>query len=220
MRRTKWKTRPSQRAAMIAIATVMTVTGVAIVGTAHEEQPSAPSPMPAVEIMDFLQIELPPPPQTMPQEPLVQDPEPTYYDIPLDHPLQDVTREQAEANGIPTELLLAMMDQESDYRPDLVSGTSDYGIMQINAINHDWLRETLGVTDFLDPEQSIACGAYMIGELVAEYDGDLHHALTAYNRGRGGAAKYHRNNGTYETSYSRSILGIYNELKEVAADAS
>ena len=53
----------------------------------------------------------------------------------------------------------------------------------------------------------------MIGKLLDRYDGDLHHALTAYNRGEGGAAKYYRNNGTYQTSYSISIVDTYEALE-------
>ena len=140
-------------------------------------------------------------------------PQPSYYDVPLSHELQDVVFREAERWGVPPALLLAMMDQESDYRTDIISSTDDYGIMQINAINHPRLREELGITDFMDPEQSITCGAYMIGELLDKYDGDLHHALTAYNRGEGGASKYFRNNGTYETTYSLSIEETYLALE-------
>lgn len=137
-----------------------------------------------------------------------------YYDVPLSYELQDVVFREAERWSVPPALILAMMDQESDYRTDVVSSTDDYGIMQINSINHPRLREELGITDFLDPEQSIACGAFMIGELLDKFDGDLHHALTAYNRGEGGASKYYRSNGTYETSYSTNILAIYESLEE------
>lgn len=143
-------------------------------------------------------------------------PEPAaeYYDVPLSHQLQDAVFREAERWNVPAALLLAMMDQESDYRTDLVSGTDDYGIMQINAINHPRLREELGVTDFLDPEQSITCGAYMIGELLDKFDGDIHRALTSYNRGEAGARRYAENNGTYESSYSTSIVEIYESLEE------
>ena len=52
----------------------------------------------------------------------------------------------------------------------------------------------------------------MIGELLDKYDGDFHHALTAYNRGERGARLYYQENGTYESSYSMSIMDIYKEL--------
>ena len=138
----------------------------------------------------------------------------TYYDVPLSRELQDAVFQAAEQRGVPAGLLLAMMDQESDYRADAVSGTGDYGIMQINTINHPRLREELGITDFMDPEQSIACGAFMIGELVDKYDGDLHRALTSYNRGETGARRYAERTGTYASTYSSAILEIYQQLEE------
>lgn len=150
--------------------------------------------------------------QTEPELPQEQGPK--YYDVPLSHALQDAVFREAERRNVPAGLLLAMMDQESDYRADLVSGTDDYGIMQINTINHPRLREELGITDFLDPEQNIACGAYMIGELLDKFDGDIHRALTSYNRGEAGARRYAENNGTYESSYSTSIVEIYESLEE------
>lgn len=156
------------------------------------------------------------PPEPLAREITIQEPAPeprAYFDVPLSHDLQDVVFAEAERWGVPPALLLAMMDQESDYRTDAISSTGDYGIMQINEINHPRLRDELGITDFLDPEQSIACGAYMIGELLSDYDEDIHHALTAYNRGAGGAATYYRTTGTYETSYSTSIVEIYEQLE-------
>ena len=154
--------------------------------------------------------------QQKPETAEAAQPEPAaeYYDVPLSHQLQDAVFREAERWNVPAALLLAMMDQESDYRTDLVSGTDDYGIMQINAINHPRLREELGVTDFLDPEQSITCGAYMIGELLDKFDGDIHRALTSYNRGEAGARRYAENNGTYESSYRTSIVEIYESLEE------
>lgn len=156
------------------------------------------------------------PPEPLARETTIQEPAPelrAYFDVPLSHDLQDVVFAEAERWGVPPALLLAMMDQESDYRTDAISSTGDYGIMQINEINHPRLRAELGITDFLEPEQSIACGAYMIGALLDDYDGDIHHALTAYNRGAGGAATYYRTTGTYETSYSTSIVAIYEQLE-------
>ena len=101
------------------------------------------------------------------QEP---DPEPTpaipIYDIPLSAELQTYTYQRCEAMGLVApgvdyQTVLALMSKESGYTADAVSGTGDYGIMQINTVNHEWLREELGITDFLDAEQSIDAGAEM-----------------------------------------------------------
>lgn len=216
MRTAKRPTRPKHIAALICAILTLAGAGGAIAcqGTETQEAEAVAQPA-AYSAPEHKKVAEP---VIMEPEYIVPEPEPElesfYHDIPLAHELQDFTRDEAEQRGVPPELLLAMMDQESDYRTNLVSTTNDYGIMQINKVNHEWLRDTLGITDFLDPEQNIRCGAYMIGELLAKYDGDLHRALTSYNRGEGGANKYYSRNGTYETSYSRSIIEIYNNLQE------
>ena len=50
-------------------------------------------------------------------------------------------------------LVMALIQHESSFDPNVISNTNDYGYMQINAINHDWLTETIGVTDYTDPSQ-------------------------------------------------------------------
>ena len=56
--------------------------------------------------------------------------ETVYHDVPLSHDMQDEVFVAADRWGIPAALILAMMDQESDYRTDLISSTGDYGIME------------------------------------------------------------------------------------------
>ena len=227
MRTAKRPTQPKQIAALICAILTLAGAGGAIAcqGPGGREDTtvdrqivySEPAPAPVPEPIDW-QPEVDKPEAELAPEP-EPEPEPFYHDIPLATELQDFVRDEAEQRGVPPELILAMMDQESDYRTNLVSGTNDYGIMQINKVNHETLSKILGVTDFLDPEQNIRCGTYMIGELLAKYDGDMHRALTSYNRGESGANKYFKKNGTYETSYSRSIIEIYNNLTEEKKNA-
>ena len=62
------------------------------------------------------------------------EPEKVYYDCPLDYSLQNYIRGLCERNGIPMSLVIAMIEVESSFQPDAVSGTDDYGLMQINGI--------------------------------------------------------------------------------------
>src|SRR5690606_9641498 len=103
-----------------------------------------------------------------------------YYDIPLSKELQEYTYKKCQESMVPYELVLAIMKVESNYKSDLISRTNDYGLMQINKVNHGWLKKKLGVTDFLDPKQSIDCGVYMLKELFDKYS-DEHKVLMAYN---------------------------------------
>lgn len=128
-----------------------------------------------------------------------------YYDIKLSQELQLYTYTKCADLGIAKdyELVLAMMWQESSYDSNLISKTNDYGLMQINKINHVWLSKELGITDFLDPYQSIDAGTHIIASQLKKYE-DPHKALMAYNYGEAGARR-HWNRGTYTSSYSRGV---------------
>lgn len=128
-----------------------------------------------------------------------------YYDVPLDHDLQDYIFALCEDKNVPTRLVIAMIDTESSFRSDIISGTDDYGLMQINACNHEWMSETYGVDDFLDPYQNVLCGISLIAGHLANYDGDIEMALMAYNMGAGGASSLWEQ-GVYSTAYSQKIV--------------
>lgn len=132
--------------------------------------------------------------------------EPTYYDIPLSKELQLYTYTRCVDYGIADhyELVLAMMWQESNFTPDTISKTDDYGIMQINACNHEWLKDVLGTTNFLDVSQNIDAGTYIISKLLIKYE-DEHKALMAYNMGERGAS-LNWEAGIYTSNYSRGVV--------------
>lgn len=140
------------------------------------------------------------------------DPAPAVriYDIPLSEELQAFTFNLCEEYGVDYEMVLAIMDKESDYTASAISKSSDYGIMQINKINHKWLTEELEVTDFLDPEQNIRCGIYMLADLMKKYD-DPHRVLMAYNMGERGAREYVAKGNT-SSAYSRYIMQLRDKL--------
>lgn len=132
--------------------------------------------------------------------------EPAYYDIPLSKELQLYTYTRCVDYGIADhyELVLAMMWQESNFTPDTISKTNDYGIMQINACNHEWLRDALGTTNFLDASQNIDAGTYIISKMLLKYE-DEHKALMAYNMGEHGAS-LNWEAGIYTSNYSRGVV--------------
>lgn len=96
-------------------------------------------------------------------------------------------------------LLIAQIYHESTFRTNLISSTNDYGLMQINACNHGWLRNKLGISDFLDPYENMRAGVYMMSSYLNKY-GSVEKALVCYNLGEGGAK------GVSSTSYSRGVL--------------
>ena len=132
-----------------------------------------------------------------------QEPE-LLYDVPMSDELQRYIREQAERQDVPFEISLAVIERESSYKPDAVSDTGDFGLMQINVCNHRWLYEELGITDVMDPEQNIEAGLYILGQAFQKYD-DPDKALMAYNMGDSGM-KAAWSKGQHSSKYSRAVL--------------
>lgn len=126
-----------------------------------------------------------------------------YYDCPLSHDLQDYIRTLCGNYGVPMSLIIAMIDVESSFRADVISKTNDYGLMQINIINHEWLREEYDITDFLDPYQNVFCGIAMIAEHYNRYC-DVNRAVMAYNLGLTGAKRLW-DKSIFRTSYTDKI---------------
>ena len=138
------------------------------------------------------------------QENTIEIDEPIYYDCPLDHELQDYIREMCAEKGIPMSLVIAQIEVESSFRLHLISGTNDYGLMQINKVNHEWLSEQYGITDFLDPYQSVFCGITILSQHYNQYQ-QIERSLMAYNLGATGAKRLW-DKGIYETHYTRKIM--------------
>lgn len=136
-----------------------------------------------------------------------KEPEIVYYDVPLSQELQEYIFMLCDENDIPVALILGMIDTESSFRPNIISDTDDYGLMQINTINHEWLSEEYGITDFLDPFQNVFCGITIIAGHYHKYQ-DVDKALMAYNLGATGASRLW-NKGIYSTQYTEKVTARY-----------
>jgi hypothetical protein len=141
------------------------------------------------------------------------EPVTVYFDIPLSKELQDYIRNLCDEYGVLIELVIAMIDVESTFRADVVSKTNDYGLMQINKCNHEWLTDKLGVTDFLDPYQNINSGVHILSGHLEVTNGDIELALMRYNNGATGAKKLW-DKGIYSTAYTQKIMTAYESYKE------
>lgn len=136
--------------------------------------------------------------------------------IPLDCALDERTQEFVfyicQGYNIDWTLVMAIMQQESSFRSDAISDSNDYGLMQINSVNHEWLTETLGVTDFLDKEQNIRAGVFILRKLFEQYT-EPNLVLMSYNMGQTGAARLWKE-GIYSTPYVENILKYQAEFNE------
>lgn len=140
------------------------------------------------------------------------------FDVPLSDSLQRYIYEICADENVPVTLVMAMIEHESYFNPEIVSATDDYGLMQINAVNHEWLEEDYRCADMLNPYQNVFCGVKIVSTYIDKYDGDLTKALMAYNMGNYGARTAWEN-GITSTSYTDSILGLMQKYEEVSHNA-
>ena len=95
-------------------------------------------------------------------------------------PYGSIIYREALKNDLAPELIAAVVESESDFRPHLVSSRSARGLMQI-------VPETarlMGCKDPFDPGANIAAGTRYLHYLVDRF-GDEKLALAAYNAGEG-----------------------------------
>ena len=98
-------------------------------------------------------------------------------------------QEAANRHGFPASILAAVLEQESGYRPDVISGETlssagAIGIAQFMPAT----AEYYGV-DPLNTDSAIDGAARYLAYLVKFFDGDLRLAIHAYNGGEGNVAR-------------------------------
>ncbi|HZP81741.1 MAG TPA: lytic transglycosylase domain-containing protein [Chthonomonadaceae bacterium] len=115
-----------------------------------------------------------------------------------------ITRYSAQ-NGLPPEVVRAVIQVESGGNPRAVSAVGARGLMQLMPET----AQSYGVRDAFDPEQNIAAGTRHLAGLLREFSGDLSRALAAYNAGSAAVRKYGGVPPYAETQqYVQRILGM------------
>ena len=125
-------------------------------------------------------------------------------EIPLGEDMQQFTYYLSKGYEIDYPFALAIMQTESNFQADLISDTEDYGLMQINKNNHDWITQTIGVKNYLDPNQNIRAGMFILRKLFEKYQKPSL-VLMAYNMGETGAGRLWKQ-GIYSTNYTEKVL--------------
>jgi len=133
-------------------------------------------------------------------------------DVPMDEDLQEFIFYLSAGYNIDFTLVMAMIQQESGFQADVISGSNDYGLMQINKINHPYITETLGITDFLEPYNNVRSGMFILRKLFEKYE-TPEKALMAYNMGETGASRLWEQ-GIFETNYSKKVLQYQQQFIE------
>ncbi len=84
------------------------------------------------------------------------------------------------------ELIRSVVATESNYQTKAVSPVGAQGLMQLMPAT----ANELGVSDSFDPQENLLGGSRYLKQLLDKYDGDLDHALAAYNWGQGNVDRH------------------------------
>lgn len=110
----------------------------------------------------------------------------------------------AQRNGIDPAILHGLIQQESGFDPNSQSSAGAAGLTQLMP----GTASSLGVTNPLDPAQSIEGGARYLSQMMAAFGGNTSEALAAYNAGPGAVRQYGGIPPYAETeSYVTKVLG-------------
>lgn len=101
----------------------------------------------------------------------------------------------SQENGIDPYLVASIINVESRFRKDAISGKNARGLMQIGEQTGSWGASELEIENYdveslFDPQTNIRIGSWYIKKLGKEFDGKLDLILAAYNGGSGNVNKW------------------------------
>lgn len=160
--------------------------------------------LPALPGVTLQQMFAPSQPERESQFPIFTTPAVREEFLSTNHPVQKFTMEvakeqffrtyvpygpiiyrEARRYNLSPELVAAVVEAESDFRPRLISHKNAQGLMQIIPST----GRLMGAGDLFNPDENIAAGAKYLRYLVNRF-GDQRMALAAYNAGEGNVEKF------------------------------
>ncbi len=111
----------------------------------------------------------------------------------------DLINKYAAQYNLDPNMVASIITIESSWNPNATSSANCKGLMQVNP-------KYVG-GNLYDPETSIREGCKIFRKCLDAYNGDVAHALVAYNRGIAGAK------GKPTSSYSNKVIAEYNTRK-------
>lgn len=114
-------------------------------------------------------------------------------------PFGSIIYKEAKKNNIRPELVAAMVQAESRFKPTARSGAGAIGLMQLVPRTGRWM----GARDLTNPQQNIAAGAKYLKYLHERFDGNETKVIAAYNAGEGNVKRF---NGVPPFSETRQYV--------------
>ncbi len=122
-----------------------------------------------------------------------------------------VIEQAAERYGIDPAVLHGLIQQESGFDPSAQSSAGASGLTQLMPAT----ASSMGVSNPLNPTESIEGGARYLGQLMSQFGGNTEDALAAYNAGPGAVQQYGGIPPYAETqSYVSKVLGYAEAFRQ------
>jgi len=101
-------------------------------------------------------------------------------------PFGSIIYKEARANNIRPELVAAVVQAESKFKPTARSGAGAVGLMQLVPRTGRWM----GANNLADPSQNIAAGTKYLKYLLDRFDGNETKVIAAYNAGEANVKRF------------------------------
>lgn len=101
-------------------------------------------------------------------------------------PFGSIIYSEAKKNNIRPELVAAVVQAESKFKPTARSGAGAVGLMQLVPRTGRWM----GARDLTNPAQNISAGAKYLRYLSDRFDGNETKMIAAYNAGEGNVKRF------------------------------
>ena len=101
-------------------------------------------------------------------------------------PFGSIIYKEAKKNNIRPELVAAVVEAESRFKPTARSGAGAVGLMQLVPRTGKWM----GAKDLTNPAQNVAAGAKYLKYLSERFDGNETKIIAAYNAGEGNVKRF------------------------------
>jgi len=132
-------------------------------------------------------------------------------------PYASLVRDAAKAANVRPELLHALINAESGYRPGARSPAGAVGLMQLMP----GLLRRYNVRDPMDPKQNIAAGARYVRELLDRFGDDVSLVLAAYNAGEYAVVRAGNRIPSFgqTRAFVPKVMALYDKFVSAAAAA-